>query len=432
MSSDAVIARQDDAARQFALSGDADAFDVRRTVLGFVSRAAEAEYKKARTDLQTKLSRLSTAMAIPLNSAYTALDRLAFAEENIGAVTAIRQVAVNSFLLLFFALMYSRIFASRTDRLVAIGVVIYCAFFGYINSLERTPYIFVANGILAVLWPYLFITGNLVLSLVSGLAGSAALLMMLSLSRPFDHEYMIFVLFLVSANFVGAFFCYQLDLLRRREFAATAALSRERTRFRELLVRVLPEHIADRLHRGQPVSDLHGKVVILFADIVGFTTMAARHSPDRIVNWLDELFAHFDQVIEQHQLEKVKTIGDAYMAAGGLDGTPGNCERAISAASQLIAVCNRVMRLDGTPTQLRIGVHVGPALAGIIGNRRFLYDLWGDTVNVASRMEASSQPNAILVTDAVRDELAGTFEFERVPDVPIKGKGKMTTWLLRF
>lgn len=148
------------------------------------------------------------------------------------------------------------------------------------------------------------------------------------------------------------------------------------------------------------------------------------------MHWLDTLFDEFDAVMDRHGLEKIKTIGDAYMAAHGLNGVGGDCGRVVAAAKELIQVVHRWKTPDGAPVQLRIGLHVGPTLAGIIGKKRFLYDLWGNTVNVASRMESASQPGRILVTSDVKAQLDHTFEFECVPETYIKGKGTMVTWLL--
>jgi adenylate cyclase len=194
---------------------------------------------------------------------------------------------------------------------------------------------------------------------------------------------------------------------------------------------VLPEPVADRLNRGECIADLHNHVVVLFADIVGFTPVAARHAPAEVVQWLNGLFEEFDQIVERHDLEKVKTIGDAYMAAHGLHGAAGDCATSVDAALALVRLTEARQMPDGTQVRIRVGVHVGPALAGIIGQKRFLYDLWGDTVNVASRMEAASRPGAVLVTTEVRDLLHAEFDLEECPLTPIKGKGEMRTWIVR-
>ncbi len=195
-------------------------------------------------------------------------------------------------------------------------------------------------------------------------------------------------------------------------------------------MRILPENIADRLQEGEAVADRHQQVVVMFADIVGFTAISSRTDPERVVAWLNELFAAFDEICDRHKLEKIKTIGDAYMAAQGLGENPGDCEQCVRAAIEMIKVTQSTLAPDGTPAKIRIGLNLGPCHAGIIGERRFLYDLWGDTVNVASRMEAAGVPNAILVTDEVRTELANRYDFQSLGKKEIKGRGLMNTWLL--
>ena len=176
---------------------------------------------------------------------------------------------------------------------------------------------------------------------------------------------------------------------------------------------------------------MHAWVAVVFADVVGFTSLASQHTPQQVVAWLNDLFTEFDKVIERYGLEKIKTIGDAYMAAHGLSEGVGDCARCAAAALELAAAASRQRRPDGAPVEIRVGMHVGPIVAGIVGEKRFLYDLWGDTVNVASRMEAASPPGAVLVTGEVERALRDQFELEECPEKEIKGKGMMRTWLLR-
>jgi len=318
----------------------------------------------------------------------------------------------------------------RSANLIMVIVVLgYQIFFASINTLEPTPYIFVANGVLVFIFAYLFIAGNLALSIGTGLAASLLFLAILVTSRDLDRGFALFALLVVGTNFMAACFAFLVENVRRQEFAATKELAAERARSRALLLRVLPERVADRLQQGEVVADLHPQVVVLFADIVGFTTIAGSHPADVIATWLNELYAEFDRIIEGHGLEKIKTIGDAYMAAHGL-GIEGDCEKCAQAALDMIEVTNQMRTTDGGPVQVRVGLNVGPATAGIIGHKRFLYDLWGDTVNVASRMETASQPGAVLVTSDVKGRLGSHFLLGPCVEREIKGKGTMNTWII--
>jgi class 3 adenylate cyclase len=373
--------------------------------------------------------RIGLAIATALNIMYTGWDRLVFTSSLV-EVTIIRQVVMTAFLAIMFGMTFPTRLRSSANFILAVAVIGYQAFFASINTLEPTPYVFVANGALVFIFAYLFIAGDLALAFGTGLAASMLFLAILATTRDLDREFALFALLVVGTNFMAACFAFLVENVRRQEFMTTKELAAERSRSRDLLLRVLPARVADRLQQGEVVADLHSQVVVLFADIVGFTAIAARHSADVVAAWLNDLYAEFDQIIEGHGLEKIKTIGDAYMAAHGL-GTDGDCERCAQAALDLIESTGRKRTPDGVVVQVRVGLNVGPVTAGIIGNKRFLYDLWGDTVNVASRMESASSPGAVLITADVKRRLGPRFEFEPCVERDIKGKGIMETWILR-
>jgi class 3 adenylate cyclase len=211
---------------------------------------------------------------------------------------------------------------------------------------------------------------------------------------------------------------------------------RERARLAEenerLLLNILPEPIADRLRAGEAIiADRFDDVTLMFADIVDFTRMSSRMSPSELVAVLNEVFTVFDGLVAQHGLEKVKTIGDSYMVVGGIPSwSEDHVERV---ASMALALAGSVAHIEQAARQgiaFRIGIHCGPVVAGVIGTRKFIYDVWGDTVNVASRMESHGIPGRIQVTHAVRERLDGRFQFEPRGLVDIKGKGPLPTWFL--
>lgn len=217
--------------------------------------------------------------------------------------------------------------------------------------------------------------------------------------------------------------------VRGRE-RAHAALVAERERSERLLLNVLPAAIAERLKSETGIiADRHAEVSVLFADLAGFTPAAERLPPERVVGLLDDVFSVFDDLVARHGLEKIKTIGDGYLAAGGIPTPrPDHAE----AVAELALAMQETLDARSLPggLALRVGIDTGPVVAGVIGRSRFGYDLWGDTVNTASRMESHAPPGAIQVTERTYRRLADRYRFERRGDVEIKGKGSMTTYLL--
>jgi adenylate cyclase len=209
--------------------------------------------------------------------------------------------------------------------------------------------------------------------------------------------------------------------------AALAALRVEQQRSESLLVSILPRSIAERLKASQAIADHFAAASIVFADVVGFTPLSERLPADEVVGILDALFSRFDGLVERHGLEKIKTSGDAYMAAAGVpDPRPDHAR-----AAALLALDMRDATSAGNDgLQLRIGMNSGPVVGGIIGTKRFLYDLWGDAVNTASRMESHGTPGRIQITRATFELLKDEFECEPRGTIAVKGKGPMETWYL--
>ena len=219
-------------------------------------------------------------------------------------------------------------------------------------------------------------------------------------------------------------------------FAAMAYFVAQRDRFQQesddLLHNILPEQIASRLKADSTmIADGVDSASVLFADIVGFTSLSARRPPDQVVQMLDAVFTRLDALVDTFGLEKIKTIGDAYMVAAGIP-TPHEDHARVLARFALAArdeLAQHNLTAD-VPVELRIGINSGPVVAGVIGRRRFLYDLWGDTVNTASRMESHGIPGQIQITETTRALLDGEFTCTERGVIDIKGKGPTRTWLL--
>jgi class 3 adenylate cyclase len=213
---------------------------------------------------------------------------------------------------------------------------------------------------------------------------------------------------------------------------ALRALRAEQEKAEELLVNVLPSSIAERLKgSSRSIADHFESASILFADVVDFTPLARRLAPAEVVGVLDRLFSRFDTLVERHGLEKIKTIGDCYMAASGVpDPSPDHARKAALLALDMRDVVGTSAIADRSGLALRIGINSGPVVAGVIGTKRFLYDLWGDAVNVASRMETNGTPGEIQITRATYELLKDDFVCRRRGMIQVKGKGEMETWYL--
>ncbi|MCB9785717.1 MAG: adenylate/guanylate cyclase domain-containing protein [Deltaproteobacteria bacterium] len=199
-----------------------------------------------------------------------------------------------------------------------------------------------------------------------------------------------------------------------------------------LLLNVLPREIAMRLRGGEEaIADAHAAVSILFADIVGFTQLATRIDPVELVGLLNRIFTEFDELAERHGLEKIKTIGDAYMVVGGLPEPRDDHAQAVARlALEMRSALAELGRQHGAPLDVRMGIHTGPVVAGVIGRSKFSYDLWGDAVNIASRLESHGESGRIQISAATRDALGAGFHTERRGTIELKGRGEFEAWWL--
>lgn len=222
-----------------------------------------------------------------------------------------------------------------------------------------------------------------------------------------------------------------LDDITERKLAEEA-LHAEQEKSERLLLNILPKAIADRLKQSHGViADSFESVTVLFADIVGFTQISSQLSPQDLVDLLNRIFSSFDMLCEKYGLEKIKTIGDAYMLAGGIPvPTETHAEAIAAMALEMIEKVNELRYQTGHHLQIRIGIHTGAVIAGVIGTQKFIYDLWGDTVNVASRMESHSEVGKIQVTAVTYELLKDKFELRKRGEIDVKGKGIMQTYWL--
>jgi adenylate cyclase len=242
------------------------------------------------------------------------------------------------------------------------------------------------------------------------------------LTKPFNR-------FLLRAR-IGA--SLEKKWLRDREKKFIAELEQEKRRSESLLLNILPQKIVDRIRNGETViADRILEATILFCDLVGFTTLSQELPADRVIDFLSKIFSAFDRLAAEQGVEKIKTIGDAYMVAAGIpEEQSDHAVRIATVGLRMIDVVDSIAKETDLKLQARIGIHTGPIVAGLIGTHKFAYDVWGDTVNTASRMESYSLPGRIQVSVATRFALGDRFDFERRGTIEIKGKGMMETFFL--
>ncbi len=249
--------------------------------------------------------------------------------------------------------------------------------------------------------------------------------------QPIANEWTIFLFIsnalLFAAVLVASISSFELAVVRAEE-----ALQVEFERAEMLLLNILPAEIAARLKaKEEPLADSHDGVSVLFADLAGFTDLSRKLSADELVNLLNDLFSRFDDLANRHGAEKIKTIGDAYMAATGLADDGGNhAEAAVDLALGMKEAFEKFREQHNVDLQLRIGVHSGAVIAGVIGTQKFAYDLWGDTVNIASRMESEGLPGQIQISAQTQELLPAHYQSTPRGEIKIKGHMARTTYLL--
>jgi class 3 adenylate cyclase len=333
-------------------------------------------------------------------------------------------------LLIGFVLSFTRWF-ERIWEWVAVGVVLVTivAWVYYIEQVLTMPAEYGYVGlILITAFTYTLLRLRYVLVGLITLVGIALYLpYAMSAVYIFGVTTVLATLFLVTFGVLGEVVAYRTERSSRILFLRERQLDRERERSDALLLNILPQAIIDRLKaetNGGHVAEALDEVSVLFADAVNSTQEAAKTSPEEFAETLDQLFRRFDAIADRHGLEKIKTIGDAYMAVAGAPVLmPNHAGAAAEMALDVLAAAGEVLWPSGAPIVVRVGVATGPAVAGVIGQRKFAYDLWGDTVNLASRLEASGEAGRILVSESMAELLGDRYEFGPQVVLDLKGKG---------
>jgi adenylate cyclase len=329
-------------------------------------------------------------------------------------------------LALTFAPFFGRIWEWVT---VAIATATMVAWIYYTSKIQTLPAEYGYVGVILITaFTYTLLRLRFVLVLFITLVGIGAYLPYAVATRyiaPVSE--VLATLYLVSFGFLGGLAAHRMERFRRTLFLRERQLDQERQRSDGLLLNILPQVVVDQLKvtSGRRIAQAFEDVTVIFLDAVGSTQQAARCSPDEFAHALDELFSRFDELADRHGLEKVKTIGDAYMAVAGAPvGMADHAGAAVAMAVDVIREAGGVRWPSGDPIVVHGGVATGPAVAGVIGRRKFAYDLWGDTVNVASRLEEQAAPGEVLVSEATALQLEDRYEFGPTRILDLKGKGR--------
>lgn len=406
---------------------------MRRWVLDFDRPDVEREFRRADDEAGLRHSQMAVWVALGFSAVYGVID-LAVLTEGRTAALVLRNAFVLPTVIVAGVMTYRSAFVARHVQLGSFVLMSYlslalCTVLGRLTDLP-TEYLRTSAAITLI-----GAVGLLRLRMPAATA-SVAVFITVALTLPGAtasvEEFVRQAAPTAGIASIGLIVAYALEKLRRTAFLQQREVDLERRRSEELLYNVLPVSIADRLRteRGA-IAESADDVSVLFSDIVGFTPLSESLPAEQIVALLDAMFSEFDRLCEERGIEKIKTVGDAYMAVAGLP-LP-HADHAAALAELALDMQRASTRLSDdwpTPIALRIGIASGPVVAGVIGQRKFTYDLWGDTVNTASRMESHGRPHRVQVSESTFRLLEHRYVFSEPQHVEVKGKGSMTTYFL--
>jgi adenylate cyclase len=410
--------------------------------------SAEVDYKTWRYNFMQNRLRLGLAIAFILFLTFTVLEirNFFFHPQQFKSAWLITQITVEIGLLFCFFLLRSRLGKRYPEAIFLI--------FSWLVTLSpqiRGTF----SGVLEpsiIVWPLMFFgqaTLMPVCSVFHLISQLGVLIYFATVSTVFKIEVTmpaewmtpaILCLYMFWTCFICDLSVYLYERLQKAEFytrkslqSAYEKLETEQQRSEQLLLNVLPQSIAERLKQQTGIiAESFTDVSVLFADLVGFTELSGRISPPEIVAFLNQIFSAFDQLAEEHGLEKIKTIGDAYMVVAGLPvERPDHAHAIADMALDMQRALTQFNAQNHQNCRIRIGIATGPVVAGVIGIKKFIYDLWGDTVNMASRMESHGVPDCIQVTEETYEVLKDHYIFEERGVILVKGKGHMATYFLK-
>ncbi len=405
----------------------------------FEDPAVERAYVRAERAARGPAIRALIVIAVVTLLSYIVLNPMHFPRAGVIAYTAAAAALIAGLLLLFF-LTRTELYLDRPWIDVPMFVLLAAAMKGLTLALAAQSAItgfppqamaLAQMGILMI-----FASVGFAASVRLFLAWSVAVLAVFAgwlAVSDFSPISKIYTLTNFSTFFVFAlYFNWDVDRRARSVFAATRALAAEREKTEEMLYNVLPQEVVARLKSGAAVADSFSDLSVVFADLVGFSTLSKRLSPGHLVRLLNRFFSAADDCAARHGLEKVKTIGDAYLAVGGgMASSEADGAAAVAFARDLVAAVAEMAEETGIALSVRIGIHTGPVVGGVIGSTRLAYDYWGDTMNVASRLQGAAPPGGIAVSEATYFQTRGILPFEARREL-LKGIGETDIYVARL
>jgi class 3 adenylate cyclase len=401
-----------------------------RLRLRFRDAALEAAFQEDRFHLNIGNVRFAFLAGIGLWIGWGVLLRpyiLALSDRRLD--TMIRFGVFIPILVIGFALSYTRLFSRIWEWMsFAIAVTTIVVWVYYASHVLTLPAEYGYVGVILITaFTYSLLRLRFILVVLITVVGIAAYLPYAFTARYIvDVSRVLATLYLVSFGVLGALAAYWMERFARELFIRERQLDHERQRSDGLLLNILPQAVVEQLKAtpGERIAQALDEVSVIFVDAVGSTEQAARSSAEEFAVTLDALFRRFDEIADRHGLEKIKTIGDAYMAVAGAPvPMTHHAEAAVAMALEILEESKTVAWPSGDPITMRGGVATGPAVAGVIGERKFAYDVWGDTVNVASRLEEHAMPGQILVSQRTAADVGDLCRFGPAQVVDIKGKG---------
>jgi adenylate cyclase len=352
---------------------------------------------------------------------------LALADQRLDAT--IRWGVFIPLLVIGLALSYTRIFNRIWEWVcVAIAVTTMVVWVYYSSNIFTLPAEYGYVGVILITaFTYALLRLRFVLVVLITVVGIATYLPYAFTARYIvDVSRVLATLYLFSFGVLGGFAAYRFERFARQLFLRQRDLDRERLRSDNLLLNILPQAVVERLKASpdERIADAFDDISVVFVDAVGSTQQAARSSPEDFADALDAFFRWLDEVADRHGLEKIKTIGDAYHAVAGAPVPMAHhAQAAVAMAQEVLAGSATVRWPSGEPIRVRVGVTTGPAVAGVIGTRKFAYDVWGDTVNLASRLQEHAEPGQVLVSERTAAAVTDRYSFGPIQMVELKGKG---------
>jgi class 3 adenylate cyclase len=401
-----------------------------RLRLRFPDPALESAFRADRYNLNLGNIRFSFLAGIALWIVWGVLLRphiLALSDQRLDMV--IRFGVFIPMLVAGLAFTYTSLFTRVWEwACVAIAVTTIVVWVYYASRVLTLPAEYGYIGVILITaFAYTLLRLRFILVVLITVVGIAAYLPYAFTARYIvDVSRVLATLYLVSFGVLGGLAAYRMERFTRQLFIRERQLDQERLRSDGLLLNVLPQAVIEQLKTspGERVAQAFDEVSVVFVDAVGSTEQAARSSAEEFAGALDDLFRGFDEIADRHGLEKIKTIGDAYMAVAGAPvPTRDHAGAAVAMALEILASCENARWPSGEPIEVRGGVATGPAVAGVIGERKFAYDVWGDTVNLASRLQEHAERGQVLVPEPTATEVIDRYDFGPVRILDVKGKG---------